>query len=502
MSVFDQPLFIFEMANNHMGDVEHGVRIVRAFKEITQGLDFRFCIKLQHRDDSFFHPDYVHRKDYKYIKRFTETKLSRDDFRRLRDEIGNCGLVSMCTPWDEPSVDLMEELQFDIIKIASCSFTDWPLLERIVKTQRPIVASTAGATMDEIDRVVAFLTHRNKDFALMHCVGEYPCAKERLELNQIDLFRERYPKVVIGYSTHEDPGNFDSIRLAVAKGATVFEKHVGVPAEKYPLNAYSATPAQARQWLEAAADSYRMCGVRGRRKDLGEKELADLRPLFRGAFASGNLHKGEQITSDKVFMAMPNAPGQLVAREMSKYTEFYAERDFAKGEPLMLEGMRRRELWKQVYEIVERLRKVIRESRIALPPYVDLEISHHYGIERFDEWGAVLAHIINRAYSKMLVVMFAGQSYPRHYHREKEESYHILVGDLSVEVDGVRHELRAGDVLSVSRGTWHSFRTRSGVIIEEVATTYIRGDSVYEDAGISDNANRKTRLTFWPQLAV
>ena len=186
---------------------------------------------------------------------------------------------------------------------------------------------------------------------------------------------------------------------------------------------------------------------------------------------------------------------------MSKYTEYYAERDFKKEEALMLDGLRARELWKQVYQVVERLRGMLKKSRVALPPYVDLEISHHYGMERFDEWGAVLVKIINRAYSKMLVVMFPGQSYPRHRHVQKEESYHILYGDLSVEVEGQKHELKTGDVLSVNRGTQHSFKTKGGVIIEEIATTYLAGDSVYEDEAINRNVNRKIQLTFWPQLA-
>ena len=122
-------------------------------------------------------------------------------------------------------------------------------------------------------------------------------------------------------------------------------------------------------------------------------------------------------------------------------------------------------------------------------------------MERFDEWGAILVKIINRAYSKMLVVMFPGQSYPRHRHPQKEESYHILFGDLSVEVEGQKHELKTGDVLSINRGTPHSFQTKGGVIIEEIATTYLVGDSVYEDEAINRNRNRKIQLTFWPQLA-
>ena len=83
----------------------------------------------------------------------------------------------------------MEKLDFDIIKIASCSFTDWPLLERVGKSNLPIITSTAAATAEEIDQVVSFFSHRQKKFAVMHCVGEYPCLREHLELNQISYLQ-------------------------------------------------------------------------------------------------------------------------------------------------------------------------------------------------------------------------------------------------------------------------------------------------------------------------
>ena len=487
------------MANNHMGDIDHGLRIVREFKEITRGFEnFQFSIKLQHRDDSFFHPDYVNRMDYKYIKRFTETKLSKADFKRLKDAIQDAGFVSMCTPWDEPSVDLMEELGFDIIKIASCSFIDWPLLERVAKSGRPVIASTAAAAIEDVDAVVAFLSHRNKEFAIMHCVGEYPCLREHLELNQIGFFKKRYQGVPIGFSTHEDPDNLDSIRIAVGMGSLLFEKHVAVPTERYDINAYSATPAQARKWLEAAADAYTMCGVKDRRKEIFQKEIDDIEPLFRGVFASRPIKKGEKITEKDLFCAMPNMPGQLVSRQLSKYSEFHALQDFDKNAPLMLEQLSVKELRARVSAICEKLRTILKGHHIALPSNVEIEISHHYGIDRFDEWGAILIHVINRAYSKMLVVMMPGQSYPRHKHVEKDETYHLLHGDLIVEIDGVESSLKAGDVLSINRQIPHSFKTKCGAVIEEVATTYIKGDSVYEDSSITANTSRKTLLRFWP----
>src|SRR5262245_58445477 len=201
-SAIPQRLFIFEMANNHMGDVEHGIRIIREFRDIAKDFDFNFAFKLQYRQlDSFIHPDYRDRMDIKYIKRFSETKLSRERTRRLVDEIKKCGFIGICTPFDEASVDAIISDGFDILKIASCSFTDWPLLERMSTAGKPVIASTAGIDLESMDNVVAFMQHRNLDFVLMHCVAEYPTPNAGLQLNQIDFIRARYPGLHIGYST-------------------------------------------------------------------------------------------------------------------------------------------------------------------------------------------------------------------------------------------------------------------------------------------------------------
>jgi mannose-6-phosphate isomerase-like protein (cupin superfamily) len=338
-----------------------------------------------------------------------------------------------------------------------------------------------------------------KNFIIMHCVGEYPCIRENLELNQIDLFYDRYPGIKIGFSTHEDPDNLDSIRVAIAKRASVFEKHIGVPTDKYKLNAYSATPEQAVKWLENARDTFVMCGTNGKRKQFSDKEKYDLGILYRGAYASMPIKAGQKLEDKSYFLAMPNIDGQIVAKHLSKYTEFYAQKDFEPGEPLMLTDFKIKELRKQIKSIVGLLRDILRSSKVALPPYVDLEISYHYGIDKFDEFGGILVKVINREYSKILLVMFPGQSYPEHHHLQKDESYHILYGDLTVEVEGKIHKLTRGGLLSVNKGQNHCFKTEKGVIIEEIATTYINGDSVYKDSEILKNKNRKSLLTIWPE---
>lgn len=148
----ENPLFILEMANNHMGSLEHGLRIIRTMHEATKDFPFQKAFKFQFRNlDTFIHPSYQGRDDIKYVKRFSETRLSEDDFTAMKAEMERLGFLSICTPFDETSVGRIEEQGFSAIKIASCSFTDWPLLERVILSPLPVLASTAGATLEETD---------------------------------------------------------------------------------------------------------------------------------------------------------------------------------------------------------------------------------------------------------------------------------------------------------------------------------------------------------------
>lgn len=490
-------LFIFEMANNHMGDLGHGINIIREISRVAQRFNFKFAFKLQYRNlDTFIHPDFKGRTDIKYIKRFEETRLAEKEFKILKEEIENAGLISICTPFDEVSVDLIEKQKFDLIKIGSCSFTDWPLLERIARTDLPIIASTAGAAIEEIDQVVIFFEHRNKNLCIMHCVGEYPTKKENLQMGQIDLLKNRFPGVVIGFSTHEEPDNFDSIKIAIAKGAKVFERHVAIESGKYAVNAYSSTPEEINKWLQAAQEAYQMEGVQDSRYLITEKEKNDLRGLKRGVFAKANLKKGDKINKDNVFYAIPCKEGQLLANDIAKYIEYILIKDLKANVPIDLKDLKVRNLRENVLKIIKELKEIILKSHIALPEKIDLELSHHYGIERYDEWGAAILNCINREYCKKLIILLPGQKHPFHHHLKKEETFQVLYGHMEVVVGRESKLLKAGDMLTVERGVRHNFSTKEGVIFEEVSTTHYQNDSFYEDETIGNTKDRKTELTF------
>jgi sialic acid synthase SpsE/quercetin dioxygenase-like cupin family protein len=428
-----------------------------------------------------------------------ETRLSEKEFKDLKDEMKKLGFLSICTPFDENSVSLIEKHNFDIIKIASCSFTDWPLLERIAETDKPVITSTAGASLEEIDKVVSFLEHRGKKFCLMHCVGAYPTKKENMQLNQIDLLRTRYQDVPVGFSTHEEPDNFDTIKQAVAKGANVFEKHVGVKTDKYDINAYSATPEQAYKWLESAKEAFETCGVTDSRHKSSEKELSDLRGLKRGVFAKKDINKGEKISKDKIFFAIPNTGEQILANDMSKYMEFTADKNIKAMSPVLKHDIIIKNLREKVLQIINSVSQILKESSITVSNKMELELSHHYGIESFNKWGAAIINCINREYCKKLIILLPEQKHPVHHHKKKEETFNVLYGDVTIALDGKEKEYRAGDMIIVQRGVKHSFSSKSGGIFEEISTTHYKDDSFYEDAKILENKNRKTEMTFWSE---
>jgi len=498
MSQIPDPLFVLELANNHMGDPNHGVHVIEEFARVCQQYPYRFAFKLQYRNlDSFIHPGMKGRMDLKYIKRFEETRLSRAEFDFLVEAIRDNGFLAICTPFDEASVPVIEEQNLDIIKVASCSFTDWSLLERIVQTEKPIIASTAGASLEQIDQVISFLQHRDKDFVIMHCVGEYPTPDEKMHLSQIDLMRQRYPSVRIGYSTHENPTNTTLVQLALAKGATVFEKHVGVSTAEYPLNTYSCSPQQYKDWLNAVSYAITVCGEGRQRSPVNENEQASLRSLRRGAYAKRPISAGEAISANDIYFAFPPQDGQLTANDWSKYISVTCTKDIQADQALHPDNAKSVNTRSQVLTIVQQVKEFLKQSNVVVPGRADLEISHHYGLDRFEEVGLTMITVVNREYCKKLLVTLPGQFHPEQYHEQKEETFHVLHGEVELILDGKSEAHGPGDVVTVEPGTRHAFRSEKGCIIEEISTTHFKHDSFYTDPSIMQNKQRKTLLTHW-----
>ncbi len=492
MNIYDK-LFVFEIANNHQGSVEHGKNIIHALKEVISEFDFQFAVKLQYRNlDTFIHPEYKNRQDIKYVKRFNDTELKAEQLLELKGAIDEAGFISMCTPFDEDSVNWIEQHGFQVLKIASCSLTDWPLLERIAQTSLPLVTSTAGALFDDIEKVVQFFQHRHKSLALMHCVGEYPTPQNKLQLGQIAFLKRHFPNIAIGYSTHEAPDEIEAVKMAIALGAQLFEKHVGVG----ELNAYSANPQQVKAWLQSAQQAYQMLGQTRERVAVSAEETQTLNALRRGVFAANKLAENEILNQDKCVLAIPSQPGQLLANDLSKYKQYRLKQAVEANAPLMFENLEIIDTRPQIFEILRQVSTLLRNNKQVIPDGASCELSHHYGIEKFAQWGATIISIVNREYCKKLLILLPGQFHPLHRHHRKEETFNVLAGELQFTLNGVESMVRPGEMVTVERGMPHAFSSQTGAIFEELSTTHFSDDSFYAEAAITANRQRKTQLIF------
>lgn len=494
-----RPLFICDLANNHFGDLNHAKLIITEISNVAKSTNAKVAVKFQFRDfDSYIHERFRTRTDLKYIERFLQTRLNFEDFQILNDHIRAEGLISMATPFDESGVEWCEKLGVDYIKIASVSANDYPLIERVLRANKAVVASTGGLRMDEIDKLVFLFKDAVPNFTLMHCVSIYPCPLGDLNLNQISNFLQRYQGITIGFSTHEDPNTDIPIMLSSALGAMAFERHVGINTDQYKLNGYSSSPAQIENWIKAQHKAVEILGSVDRvPAKLEESET--LKTLKRGIYATRDIEIGDTISVNDVYFAFPLEAG-------TQYWAGEVEFPVSCSSPISAsEAITRANVGRNassnidVEQIILQAKGMLTAARINFNREASIELSHHYGLARFREMGAILVTCYNNEYAKKLVIQLPRQKHPYHFHKLKKESFQLLWGDMQIVIEGRNLEMELGEIVTVERGQWHKFSTMHGAIVEEISTVSIGSDSYYEDPAISeiDRQDRKTNILKW-----
>jgi sialic acid synthase SpsE len=336
-----EDLFVLELANNHWGRVDRGLKIISDFAKVVRFNNIRASIKLQFRDvDNFIHKDFINRKDLRYIKKTLDTKMSKEDYSVMVHAIRDSGCIPMATAFDEKSVELCDELGIPIIKIASSDINDWILIEKIAKTKKPVIVSTGGSSLKDIDDMVTFFENRNIPLAINNCVALYPSEDSDLQLNQIDFLKNRYPNHTIGYSTHEYRDWTSSIMMAYAKGARTFERHIDIDADSIQVSPYCSLPEQVDTWFKAFQKAKEMCGASSSEKRIPtEKEIKYLDVLVRGVYAKKDLLEGHVLSNshleNDIYLAIPLQRGQISCRELMSGEVLI--KSCKKNEPIMID---------------------------------------------------------------------------------------------------------------------------------------------------------------------
>ena len=503
-----KPLVIFELANNHMGKLSHAKLIIQKYylmsKKYRDKIDF--AIKFQYRNlPTFIHKSFLNSSD-KQVSRFKDTFLSKTEWKKIIS-FSRKKFTLICTPFDEISVDKVIKDKFDYLKIASCSATDWPLIEHISKKakNKKIICSLGGLNKNEISSVISYFTTRKINIKFLYCVAKYPTNSNDLNLKYFQELKKIYGHKIGGISLHENPEEYLSGSIGFSMGARIFEKHVGVSKGKIKLNKYSVNDKQMGKWLDLLYDTVVQVGNINDREKNVVVEKQQLRNFQRGVYLKENksIKKREIIEKSKISFQFPANKNQITANTFSKFAKFIAKSSIKSDLPILKKNIAIKNTRSKISEIRERIRLLAARGNVIIPPSSRLEISHHYGIEKFKKFGLCMVTIVNQDYCKKLLFMLQNQKHPAQFHKVKQETFLIIFGKLKLKLKDkgkvFSKIMKSGEIFTIKPGVIHEFKGISpeGSIIEEISSRHIKTDSFYLDKKVMQNKNRKSLISFY-----
>ena len=222
----EYPCYIIaEIGVNHNGKLSLAKKLIDA--SIESGVN---AVKFQKRDlkslyrkESLENPNSESQGFEILLAELQEVELTKNDYMEIVNYCKKKKITFLCTPWDMPSVDFLEELDIVAYKISSGDMTNFPLIKYVSKTRKPMIISTGMSKIEEIEKMVSFVKEQNIPFVILHANSTYPSPIESLDLNLIPEFRKKFD-LLVGFSGHEI-GIIGSI-TAANMGAVIIERHI------------------------------------------------------------------------------------------------------------------------------------------------------------------------------------------------------------------------------------------------------------------------------------
>jgi len=250
---------------------------------------------------------------------------------RLKEVANDLGMDLFSTPFDFTAVDFLEEMGVPAHKLASFELVDIPLIQKMVRTGKPLIMSTGMSTVEEIEEAVRTARAAGAaQIALLKCTSAYPASPEEMNLRTIPELSRRFD-VPVGLSDH----TMDSAVAvaAVALGACIIEKHLTFSrSEPGPDSAFSLEPQEFKAMVDAVRITERALGT----VHFGiEAKEASSRVFRRSLFVVQNMKSGEAFTSENVRSIRPGYG--LHTRHLPEVMGRNAARDIERGTPLSWE---------------------------------------------------------------------------------------------------------------------------------------------------------------------
>ena len=240
------------------------------------------------------------RTRYDYWKRM---EFSEDQWRELARHARERGLLFVSSPFSIEAVDLLERVEVPVWKIASGEAVDSMLLDRVLHTGLPVLVSTGLISLEELDEVISRIKQSGSLVGVLQCTTMYPCPPERIGLNLIEFFRDRY-ECPVGLSDHSGT-IFPGLAAATIR-ADILEVHVTLSREMFgPDIRASVTTDELRQLVEGVRFVETMLDSPVV-QDASTDEVRGLRQLFtKSVVASHSLKSGTVLTASDLSTKKP-----------------------------------------------------------------------------------------------------------------------------------------------------------------------------------------------------
>lgn len=328
---------IAEIGHNHQGSLKTAKELFQAAAEC--GVD---AAKLQKRDNRSLYTREMFDKPYDNENSFGATygehrealEFGKVEYEELQAEAQRVGTAFFATAFDIRSADFLAELGVPAYKIASGDLKNTPLLKHVAKIGKPMIVSTGGGTMDDVQRAYDAIMPINPRLCLMQCTCGYPAEFAELDLRVIASYREAFPEVVIGYSGHD---NGIAMPLAAYMlGARIIEKHFTLNrAMRGTDHRFSLEPVGMKKMIRDLK-RVRLALGDGRKK-VYASEAGPALKMGKKLVAARDLPAGHLLTSADIAMKSPG--DGLPPYCLDQVIGQVLTRDLRQDEPIMFEWL-------------------------------------------------------------------------------------------------------------------------------------------------------------------
>jgi sialic acid synthase SpsE len=229
-------------------------------------------------------------------------ELKRDDHLPLMEYCDELGIDFISTPYDLDSASFLVDAGVKLFKTASADIVDLLLHEFLARTGKPVIISTGTATHEEIESAVSlYRSAGNSRYSLLHCVSNYPCSDNSLNMRVIPMLQSSF-RTIVGFSDHSI-GNQAAV-IAVALGAKIIEKHFTLDKKlPGPDHRASVTPDEFSELVHSVRRAEIILGTSLKTCQDEEKQMATV--SRKSIFLRKALSAGERLTREHIIMKRP-----------------------------------------------------------------------------------------------------------------------------------------------------------------------------------------------------